>query len=798
MASKQSMPANGTTTPAFRRQASTAGANPVLTVALTPVPKVDYSVTKGGARTWIVLLVFFFLCSSLYTIFSAKDGRKEYSVNTHQVEDIDDSPEYANVPDSSRDNNNDDDDDDDDDDPPIKKTETISQQKQQQKQHAAPAAVDADDDDDDNEEDLDHSLGGRLFADLKKKISSRLMETEKVEKEKPKPQRELKKLKKRQPVKVVEEEEDDDDDEPNVDDDEEVRKEEVRQEVGRRRMHNKAKNDDDEEDEEEEKELSSRKARLLRRRLNREQRRENRPKHGKRECVHQDCPNFDSVKPRKSILMHKKKIRVQRMDDDDDDDEEDDEDDDDDDEEEKTAYKYDNDDDNDDDDVEQVITERAGSSSFKRHAITTKEEIGFRSMLDRADQLVEKHEYMEALEIYDYVLAVHPYSPRAQFGKARAFDIRGEIEANEIDRDRAIEIYVKLLQNPATPEALFRQAAQKLIERTRFRGMLHKTLNAHRLFIDRFPDEVPLQTDFAVTFVMMKRYEDARRVLRNALAIDPNNVIALAYYGYILKAHDENIEQGVALMRKSLKLADNEIKDPKFYYQLGHGLVTLGKKHEADAVYQKAAQMGVFMNAQQRSLYNIAGLTARPWWNMDQTPYTKFLKAVERQWATIRVEGMAVLRDCNECWLDHNQQLVLDGQWKYFPIMSEQNFIKGNCERLPQTCRILEEFAASSNASKSEMYFSVLSSGGQILPHCGPTNYHLQAHLGLVVPSEARIRVGNETKGWKSGKFIIFDDSFEHELQFDGASSSAFRLVLVLQLWHPEVQPHQRTLSFLS
>ncbi|VDK37271.1 unnamed protein product [Gongylonema pulchrum] len=35
--------------------------------------KVDYSVTKGGLRLWAVLLVFVVLCSSLYTLFSAKD-----------------------------------------------------------------------------------------------------------------------------------------------------------------------------------------------------------------------------------------------------------------------------------------------------------------------------------------------------------------------------------------------------------------------------------------------------------------------------------------------------------------------------------------------------------------------------------------------------------------------------------------------------------------------------------------------------------------------------------------------------
>lgn len=82
MASKQ----NGNTIPAprppFRRQGSSIGAAPhPMTVALAPVSRIDYSVTKGGARTWIVLLVFLFLCSGLYTIFSSR----ERSENTHSA-----------------------------------------------------------------------------------------------------------------------------------------------------------------------------------------------------------------------------------------------------------------------------------------------------------------------------------------------------------------------------------------------------------------------------------------------------------------------------------------------------------------------------------------------------------------------------------------------------------------------------------------------------------------------------------------------------------------------------------------
>ena len=42
--------------------------------------------------------------------------------------------------------------------------------------------------------------------------------------------------------------------------------------------------------------------------------------------------------------------------------------------------------------------------------------------------------------------------------------------------------------------------------------------------------------------------------------------------------------------------------------------------------------------------------------------------------------------------------------------------------------------------------------------------HSFSCHLGLVTPQEARIRVANETRHWKQGRFICLDDSFEHEV----------------------------------
>lgn len=77
--------------------------------------------------------------------------------------------------------------------------------------------------------------------------------------------------------------------------------------------------------------------------------------------------------------------------------------------------------------------------------------------------------------------------------------------------------------------------------------------------------------------------------------------------------------------------------------------------------------------------------------------------------------------------------------------------------------------------------------------HTGPTNCRLRAHLGLVVPKGVRLKVAEETVTWEEGKIFIFDDSWEHEVWHEGDS---LRLVLIVDVWHPELTEHERkTLS---
>lgn len=61
----------------------------------------------------------------------------------------------------------------------------------------------------------------------------------------------------------------------------------------------------------------------------------------------------------------------------------------------------------------------------------------------------------------------------------------------------------------------FSLTAENLIECAKFEGNLHKVLTVQRALIDKFPDQLSLQNDFAITFLMMGRVADARKAFLN-------------------------------------------------------------------------------------------------------------------------------------------------------------------------------------------------------------------------------------------------------------------------------------------
>lgn len=85
--------------------------------------------------------------------------------------------------------------------------------------------------------------------------------------------------------------------------------------------------------------------------------------------------------------------------------------------------------------------------------------------------------------------------------------------------------------------------------------------------------------------------------------------------------------------------------------------------------------------------------------------------------------------------------------------------------------------------------FSLLRPGARINPHTGVFNTRLTCHLPLIVPPGCGFRVGNETREWREGELLVFDDTIEHEAWNMGTQE---RIVLIFDIWRPELSEQER------
>ncbi|RLQ21774.1 aspartyl beta-hydroxylase [Seongchinamella sediminis] len=112
-------------------------------------------------------------------------------------------------------------------------------------------------------------------------------------------------------------------------------------------------------------------------------------------------------------------------------------------------------------------------------------------------------------------------------------------------------------------------------------------------------------------------------------------------------------------------------------------------------------------------------------------------------------------------------------------------------EQFPETTRILAELPlAVIPGASPNVLFSRLKPGTDIPPHHGFFNTRLICHLPLVVPENCgELRVGNESRQWREGELLIFDDSIEHEAW---NHSDRDRIVLIFEVWRPELSAAER------
>ncbi|XP_040210196.1 aspartyl/asparaginyl beta-hydroxylase isoform X3 [Rana temporaria] len=424
----------------------------------------------------------------------------------------------------------------------------------------------------------------------------------------------------------------------------------------------------------------------------------------------------------------------------------------------------------------------------KKPKLLNKLDKTIKAELDAAEKLRKKGKLEEALKAFETLVENYPQSPRARYGKAQCEDDMAEKRRSNDVLLRAIGTYEEVSTLPNVPADLMKLALKRQANRQQFLGRMRgSVLTLHKL-VQLYPDDISMKNDLGVGYLLLGDNTKAKEVYEEVLSQDPSNGFAKVHYGFILKA-DNKIAESIPYLRDGLLSEEPGTDDGRFYFHLGDALQRVGDK-EAYTWYEAGHKKGHFASVWQRSLYNVNGLKAQPWWTAKETGYTDLVRALEANWKIIRDEGLAVMDKTKGLFVPEDENLREKGDWSQYTLWQQGRKNEKSCNSAPKTCALLERFPESTGCRRGQIKYSVMHPGTHVWPHTGPTNCRLRMHVGLVIPKTGcKIRCANDTRSWAEGKVLIFDDSFEHEVWQE---ADAYRLIFIVDVWHPELSQHQR------
>ncbi len=153
-----------------------------------------------------------------------------------------------------------------------------------------------------------------------------------------------------------------------------------------------------------------------------------------------------------------------------------------------------------------------------------------------------------------------------------------------------------------------------------------------------------------------------------------------------------------------------------------------------------------------RAQGTVTKLDGRSFYSASEFPFASVL---ETNWEKVLQEVTALQ---GEHFIPWSEKYLYKEGWSTFGLYAYGLKIAKNCDLCPETDRLLSQIPNLMTAG-----FSALAPGTHIAPHTGYPDGVLRCHLGLVIPPDCGIRVGNETQSWQDGKCLIFDDTAEHE-----------------------------------
>lgn len=271
--------------------------------------------------------------------------------------------------------------------------------------------------------------------------------------------------------------------------------------------------------------------------------------------------------------------------------------------------------------------------------------------------------------------------------------------------------------------------------------------------------------------------EEARGAYARVLEHLPNQVAAWFNYGLTCEAL-ELFDEAAQGFGRSLSRPGGHRPS---LFRLGECLTRLGRPDAARQLYERGVEEGLLKDPMQRPAHHFDGLRATPVWSAADLPG---LDALNR--ADVRRELLSLLHDGRSARMrgEWNSPALRHGQWDKL-FLGHRGALNPEMDAIcPRTMEALRNVPMAAGLPEGNICLSILRPNTEIRAHCGPTNIRLRAHLGLEIPPGCGIRIAGKQYAWQEGQWLVFDDSFEHEAW---NRSSQERVVLILDLWHPDL-----------
>lgn len=153
---------------------------------------------------------------------------------------------------------------------------------------------------------------------------------------------------------------------------------------------------------------------------------------------------------------------------------------------------------------------------------------------------------------------------------------------------------------------------------------------------------------------------------------------------------------------------------------------------------------------------------------LEESDYS-FTRILKRNYRTIQQECFKIPESLYSTW---PETYLYGSGWKVFGFCRLGKLF--NFQSCPQTIKIIRQIPNLYSAG-----FSLLKSGTVIKPHKGKTKGIIRCHLGLKTPAGCALIVAGQSKQWREGSVLVFDDTSEHSAY---NKSSQDRIVFLLDV----------------